>query len=103
MQFVMAYITFPTVEEAERIVGTLLDTRIIACANLFPIASRYRWRGAVERAQETAAIVKTVPERWDALCAEVARLHSYEIPCIVRVDATAAAAFGAWLREETQP
>ncbi|HAK97077.1 MAG TPA: divalent-cation tolerance protein CutA [Planctomycetes bacterium] len=103
MQFVMAYITFPTAEDAERIVGALLDARIIACANLVPIESRYRWRGAIERARETAAIVKTVPERWDELCAEVARLHGYEIPCIVRVDAAATAAFGAWLYEETHP
>jgi len=103
MPFVMAYLTFPTAEDAERIVEALLEARIIACANLFPIDSRYRWRGAIERARETAAIVKTVPERWDELCAEVARLHEYEVPCIVRLEGAATAAFGAWVCRETQP
>ena len=39
--------------------------------------------GAIETAEETAAIFKTTNERADALIARIANLHSYDVPCIV--------------------
>jgi periplasmic divalent cation tolerance protein len=39
------YITNPSKEEAKRIAKHLLDKRIIACANIFPIESMYWWDG----------------------------------------------------------
>ncbi len=101
MRFELVYLTFPTMADAERIAGALLEARLIACVNFFPIESRYRWRGAIERATEIAAIAKTMPERWEGLCATITRMHPYQVPCIVRLQGEAAPAFGAWLREET--
>jgi periplasmic divalent cation tolerance protein len=103
VDFILVYVTFPSAEVGERIAAELLDARLVACVNFFPIESRYRWRGKIERGAEIAAIMKTVPERWDELCAAVTRLHPYEVPCIVRVDGVAAPLFGAWLRAETTP
>ena len=45
---------------ADRIARTLVESGLAACVNrLAPVASVYRWRGAVERATETPLLIKT--------------------------------------------
>ena len=102
MAFIAVYITHPGLEEAKRITGHLLERRLIACANLFPMESAYRWQGAVEHAQEVVSLVKTRPEHWEALKDEVERLHPYETPCIMKLEVEANAAYEAWIRAETR-
>ena len=84
MSIVSVYATFGSAEEAERIGRQLVEERLAACINILgPCRSIYRWRGAVESADEVAAILKTVDHRSDALIARMKQLHSYEVPCIV--------------------
>ena len=45
----IAFTTFANVEDATRITRTLVEERLIACANLLPGArSIYRWQGAIQ-------------------------------------------------------
>jgi periplasmic divalent cation tolerance protein len=61
----------------------VVEERLAACINILgPIRSIYRWQGAVESAEEVAAIVKTSSIAVDALITRIAGLHSYEVPCI---------------------
>jgi periplasmic divalent cation tolerance protein len=83
MSVVSVYAVFANAEEAERIARTVVDERLAACANLLgPIRSIYRWRGAVEQADEVAALFKTTEAGADALITRIAALHSYDVPCI---------------------
>ena len=69
--------------EAERIGRTVVEERLAACINILePVRSIYRWQGAVETADEVAAIFKTTHAEADALVSRIAGLHSYEVPCI---------------------
>jgi periplasmic divalent cation tolerance protein len=84
MSVVSVYAIFANAEEAERIGRAVVEERLAACINILPGArSIYRWHGAVESADEVAAILKTTSAAADALLTRIAGLHSYDVPCIV--------------------
>ena len=84
MSIVSVYAVFANAEEAERIGRTVVEERLAACINILPpIRSIYRWKGKIESAEEVAAILKTHHWRADSLIERIARLHSYDTPCIV--------------------
>ena len=75
--------------EAERIVTTLLEERLIVCGNWWPIRSVYRWKGAVENGTEVVLILKTNKAHVGEVEKKTAALHSYETPCIARIPVSA--------------
>ncbi len=84
MTIVSVYAIFANADEATRIGRTMVEERLAACINILgPCHSIYRWQGAVESAEEVAAILKTTSARADTLIARIAALHSYDVPCIV--------------------
>jgi len=84
MSVVSVYAIFANAEEAERIGRLVVEERLAACVNILgPVRSIYRWQGAVESADEVAAIFKTAHPQVDALMTRIAGLHSYAVPCIV--------------------
>ncbi len=98
------YGTFPDQETAGRLARTLVEEELIACANLFPIASVYRWKGAIEEADEWGAWLKTRRELFPALQERVRELHPYEVPALVAYEiAGGIPAYLAWIEESTRP
>jgi len=84
MTVVSVYAIFADAEEAERIGRAMVEERLAACINIFgPVHSIYRWKGAIESAEEVAAIFKTTEERAGLLITRIAALHSYDVPCVV--------------------
>ena len=84
MSVVSVYAIFADAEEAERIGRAIIEERLAACVNVLgPVRSIYRWQGAIESADEVAAIFKTRHDTVDALITRIAALHSYDVPCIV--------------------
>lgn len=79
------YITTPSVEEAEKIAKTLLEKKLAACVNIFPIKSFFWWNGKIEEANEFVTIVKTKAEKFSEIKEEVKKLHSYTVPCICEI------------------
>ena len=103
MSVTSVYVVFADADEGERIGRTVVEERLAACVNIFgPIRSIYRWQGAVESAEEVAAIFKTSDRAADALIARIAALHSYEVPCIATwpVDLILAA-YADWVEANT--
>ena len=83
MSVISVYAIFANADEAERIGRAVIEERLAACINILgPVRSIYRWQGAVETADEVAAIFKTSQASADALIVRIAGLHSYEVPCI---------------------
>ncbi len=80
---ISVYAVFADADEAERIGRAIVEERLAACVNLLgPVRSIYRWKGAVETAEEVAAIFKTTDESAGLLITRIAALHSYDVPCI---------------------
>jgi len=83
-EFVVVLVTASSAEEGARLGRALVEERLAACANVIgPIRSIYRWQGAVETADEVAAIFKTERAQVDGLITRIAALHSYDVPCVV--------------------
>ena len=103
MEFVFAYITTGSREEAIRIGRSLVEERLAACANILDgVTSVYRWEDSIEQATETILIAKTRATLFDQLTARVRDLHSYELPCIVELKiGRGNPAYLDWLRDET--
>src|SRR5271154_204724 len=71
-------------DEAGRIARFLVEKRVAACVNILPKArSIYRWKGAVEDAQEFLLLIKPRRDIFETLRAELSKIHSYEIPEII--------------------
>ena len=84
MSIVSVYAVFANGEEAERIGRQVVEERLAACLNILgPCRSIYRWQGAVETADEVAAIFKTTDRQAEQLMTRIAALHSYDVPCVV--------------------
>ena len=102
MEIALLYVTHPNKEAARQVVEHLLGRRLIACANFLPIESAYWWRGAIVHGEEVVTILKTRVSLADQARDEIAKLHSYETPCIVRIAAEANEHFARWLEAETE-
>jgi len=77
-------VTAPDAETAAVIGRTLVEERLIACANLVPgIRSIYRWEGRVADDAEVLLLLKTRASRCAAVAARVKSLHPYALPEVV--------------------
>jgi periplasmic divalent cation tolerance protein len=83
MEYRSIYITAKDEEEARKLGRTLVEEKLVACANYFPVNSIYRWKGEIQEEKEIAIVAKTRLELVDSLIKRVKQLHSYEVPCVV--------------------
>ncbi len=81
--FSIVYITAGSMDEAKNIGRTLLEERFVACVNIFPITSIFRWKDKIDEAEEFGMLVKTKTDKVRDIEMRVKQLHSYEVPCIV--------------------
>lgn len=79
----MAYVTAPDRETARTIARVVVEGRLAACANYWPVESRYWWQGTQEEASEYVIIFKTRRSLVRKLIAAVRGVHPAQVPCIV--------------------
>jgi periplasmic divalent cation tolerance protein len=104
MDFLMSYVTCKNEEEAKKIASHLLDRRLVACANIFPVKSMYWWEGKIEKANEVALVMKTQEGHKESIIKEVLALHSYDVPCVEFFDIKDGNPdYMEWIRKETEP
>ncbi len=98
----MAYVTVPDRETARSIARFVVERRLAACANSWPVESRYWWRGSQEESSEFVIVFKTRRSLLRKLIAAVRSIHPYEVPCIVSYPmGTALPEYLAWIDAET--
>jgi periplasmic divalent cation tolerance protein len=92
-------------EEGEKLARLLVEERLAACVNVFPrLRSFYRWKGAVEAADECLLVIKSSRGLFAELSLALATAHSYELPealAIPVLDGTAN--YLSWLGENLRP
>ena len=95
--------TLPDRPAPEALGARLVEEHLAACAQVVgPVASTYRWQGAVERAEEWYCHLKTTQEGCPALQARIRALHPYELPEIVAVPLQGDAAYLRWIEDSLQ-
>ncbi len=86
MTYCIIFVTCPNKKAANKIVGTLLKKKLIACANVLSgVKSKYRWKGKIKSSSEVLIIMKTKSKLFNAVKKEIKSLHSYKVPEIICV------------------
>lgn len=93
----------PEHELADALARTLVEQGLAACVNILaPVASVYRWQGAIEHATEIPLLVKTTQARYQEVEQAILQAHPYDVPEIVALPLAAGLpAYLSWLQEET--
>ncbi len=81
---------------------SLVEKRLVACANIFPIRSIYRWSAGIEDHMEARAVFHTQSSLFKVIAGEVERSHPYELPAVFTLPILEASqAYRAWVIAET--
>ena len=96
---ILTYITCKDEDEAVKISKHLLNKKLIACSNIYPIRSMYWWDNKIEDEKEFVIIAKTKEKNYEKIKEEVSKLHSYDVPCILKIDAEANESYDKWVDE----
>lgn len=97
---ILVYITCKDKKEAIKIASKLLEKKMIACANIFPITSVFKWKGKIQNTKEFVLLVKT-NKPFSRIISEVKKIHSYDLPCILEIEVKANSPFERWVMKET--
>lgn len=83
VMFSIIYITAGSMDEAKSIGRTLVEERLTACANIFPITSIFRWKDKIDEENEFGMLIKTRTGKVKDIERRVKQLHNYEVPCVI--------------------
>jgi periplasmic divalent cation tolerance protein len=95
----LVYITCRDEKEAEFISNTLIEKKIAACTNIFPVKSIFMWKGKLQKQREAVVIAKT-KEKFNRIKKEVENIHSYEVPCIISFTVDSNKKFLNWVNQQ---
>jgi len=74
----------PNKEQAREIAKLLVERRLAACAQLFPIESIYLWKDNVCEENEIVLFIKLRTELFDKITETIKEFHTYQVPEIVQ-------------------
>ena len=102
MEQTLLYMTAGSMEEAQSIAQSLVESRLIACANIIEnMRSIYVWEGQLQSDSEVVLIAKTLNSRVPKITEKVSAMHSYDCPCIVSIPISGGnPAFLNWIESE---
>ena len=92
-------------EKADAIARALVEERLAACVNAWPVRSTYHWKDELEVENETTLLIKVATESVDRLRRRLCELHPYELPEFVVIDVDRAQSLGQyveWVRTESR-
>jgi periplasmic divalent cation tolerance protein len=103
-EYIQVVTTTERREDAEVLARGLVEARLAACVQVIgPIQSVYRWRGAIETAQEWQCWAKSRRDLYAEIEAAIRRLHPYEVPEILAVPVLAGGeSYLAWVDEQVK-
>ena len=98
MDIVIFYVPFGSADSARSCGEAAIQEKLAACINTSSATSVYPWEGELQRDAESILILKTVPERAEALADFLNSRHPYDTPAIVQWPARVNDRYGAWMR-----
>jgi len=96
---IFIYRTFPNKRITEKVVDKLLKEKLVGCANLYNIESRFWWEGKIEKGKEVSVILKVLEKDKEKVKKRLEELHPYSVPCICEIKVKANRKFEEWLRK----
>lgn len=82
--YIVVLVTTNDKQEAETLIKHLLDSKLIACANIVgPVESYFNWSGNLQNVEEFLVFMKSRLDLFDSLSETIKSLHSYENPEVI--------------------
>ena len=102
MRVIIVKTTCSNSDEARKIILHLLNKRLISSANFFPINSISSWAGKVQEVDETLIFLKTRSKYWKKVKEEIKLIHSYKVPCILKINVCSNKEYESWINKQTE-
>lgn len=83
---VFIYSTCRDIEEARKLSKLIVEKKVAACVNMWPIESCYTWEGAMKCENEYALIIKTNESKIQDIEDMIHENHSYSTPIVAAID-----------------
>jgi len=105
MSYIVVIISTPNKEEAAKIVHSLLNERLIACANIVgPVSSVFWWQGKIDEENEFLVLMKSHKNIFERISERVMEIHSYDVPEIIALPIIEGSqSYLDWLETSLQP
>jgi periplasmic divalent cation tolerance protein len=87
-EYSMIIATFCDEESAKKTAGLLVEQRLAACVQIFPINSVYLWKEKICEDSEIMVLIKSKPALFDKIASVIKRTHTYEVPEIIQIPIT---------------
>lgn len=95
------YTTVGSVDEARSMARTLVECKLVACAQISAIESIYTWDGAIQQSPEWRVLFKTTADLYEQVESAILAAHSYELPAVYAVAFEQChEPFANWVRSE---
>ena len=97
---ILIFVSFENMEDADRAANYLIDNKLAACVEIFPVKNYYVWKGEKVKADEVSGIIKTQDGYFECVAGALREVLQAEIPQIIEVKCDAANdTYSAWLQE----
>jgi periplasmic divalent cation tolerance protein len=83
---VFIYTTCASLEEARRLGSLMIERKIAACVDYWPVESCYMWEGSMQCASQAMLMITTLEAKTQHVDDLLSENHSYSIPLIAGVD-----------------
>ena len=105
MTNVMVFMATATKQEAQKIVRSLLDKHLIACANIIgSVDSEFWWQGKIDKAKEFLVLMKSDEKLFEKISKTIKDIHSHEIPEVLALPIVKGwAPYLEWLNDALRP
>jgi periplasmic divalent cation tolerance protein len=99
MDLIAVYTSLPSRQQAQQLAASLVQSGLVACAQISEIESFYRWDGELQQEIEYRLLLKAAAHCYDAIEAAILSGHSYDLPAIhaIRIE-RAHAPYAAWIQ-----
>ena len=84
-EYSMIISTFPDKESAKKTAKLLVEQRLAACVQIFPIESVYLWQNKICDENEILLLIKSRTDFFEKIATAIKENHSYEVPEIIQI------------------
>ena len=97
MGLILVLVTFPDEKSANNIVDEVLERKLAGCILTTEVSSAYFWQGKKQNDEEIVSLFKTNDSNVDNLEKYILENHPYEVPAIIKLNASANSDYENWL------
>ena len=97
MGLILVLVTFPDEKSANDIVDEVLERKLAGCILTTEVSSAYFWQNEKQNDEEMVCLFKTNDSNVDNLEKYIIENHPYEVPAIIKLNASANSDYENWL------